>query len=82
MIGLTFKLVAKNADQSILGWSNIEIISTTLLCSEIINTKTYYTYMLGAICTSDDGTISYSEILQDEFYQELIANIYQLEATP
>jgi|TARA_R110002033_G_scaffold84214_1_gene134942 hypothetical protein len=82
MIGLTFKLVAKNADQSILGWSNIEIISTTLLCSEIINTKTYYTYMLGAICTNDDGTISYSEILQDEFYQELIANIYQLEATP
>jgi hypothetical protein len=80
MIGLTFNLVAKNADQSILGWSTIKIISKDLFYAEIINTKTYYKYMLGTVCTNDDGSISYSEILHDDFYSEFIAGIYDLEA--
>lgn len=87
MIGLTFNLVAKNADQSILGWPTIKIISKDLFYAEIINTKTYYKYMLGTVCTKkppsarhtfDDGSISYSEILHDDFYSEFIAGIYDL----
>tara|TARA_B110000902_G_scaffold12334_1_gene14862 strand:+ start:33 stop:281 length:249 start_codon:yes stop_codon:yes gene_type:complete len=82
MIGLTFKLVVDKADESILGWSTIKIISKDLFCAEIINTKTYYKYMLGTVCTNDDGSISYSEILHDDFYSEFIAGIYDLEAAP
>lgn len=41
-----------------------------------------YNYMLGAVCTNYDGSISYSEILHDDFYSEFIAGIYDLEAAP